>query len=99
MNFEKLPICVRDFNTKIIIKLIFFFYDEIYIILLLPSYWRRSSKSSQVPISRCGYCGKTIIGDILFLFNVANRKPHAIPANYNEKREEKLIKFVLELRM
>lgn len=77
MNFEKLS-AIQNVECHLVSHrprnfcLFFFFCD-------LPWYWRRSNRSNQAPISKCGCCGVTIICDILFLFNVAKRKLHAIP--------------------
>lgn len=60
-----------------------------------PWYWRKSNKSSQAPMSKCGCCGVTIICVILFLFKVAKRKLHAIPGG---KRIDERENFIAPLK-
>lgn len=59
----------------------------------LPWYWCRSNRSSQAPMSRCVCCGVTMICVILFLFNAAKRKLHAIPGVWARNMRRELAEF------
>lgn len=84
MNLEKLSVVRIGFTVWTC-----GYWKKSTVLMHLPLYCRRSSKSNQAVMSRCGCCGSTITGAILFLFSVATRKLHAIPGT--EKRRTHLV--------